>query len=81
MHYLQEIISSTCLSLVVREVIVEEHLADFYAYAHNLNIEHEDVWMTVVVQSLEGDVRKWFRSLIVGSITGIETLDETFLSK
>ena len=25
------------------EVTTEEHLVDFYAYADNLNIEHEDV--------------------------------------
>ena len=29
------------------EVIAEEHLADFYAYAENMNVEHEDVWMRV----------------------------------
>ena len=61
------------------EVSDEEHIVDFYAYADNLNIGHKDVWMRVFVQSLEGDVRKWFISLTTGSITGIETLDETFL--
>ena len=63
------------------EVIVEEHLANFYAYADNLNTEQEDVWMRIFVQCIEGDVRKWFRYLTVGSITGIETLDDTFLRK
>ena len=29
------------------EVTAEEHLADFYAYAGNLNIEHEDFWMII----------------------------------
>ena len=38
------------------EVTTKEHLADFYVYVDNLNIEHEDVWMRVFVQSLEGDV-------------------------
>ena len=37
------------------EVTSVEHLADFYTYADNLNIEHEDIWMIVFVQSLEGD--------------------------
>lgn len=37
--------------------------------------------MRVFFQSLEGDVRKWFRSLIFGTITRIETLDDTFLRK
>ena len=63
------------------DVTAEEYLADFYAYADNLNIEHEDGWMTFYVQSLEGDVRKWFRSLTTGSITRIETLYDTFLRK
>ena len=31
------------------EVTTEENLADFYAYADNLNIEHEDVCMRVFV--------------------------------
>ena len=62
------------------EVTTEDHLANL-AYAGNLNIEHEDVWMRVFVQSLEGDVRKWFRSLTTGSITGVEVLDDTFLRK
>jgi uncharacterized small protein (DUF1192 family) len=54
-------------------------LASFYSYADNLNIENEDVWMRVFVQSLDGEVRKWFRGLAPGSITGIEALDNVFL--
>ena len=38
--------------------IAEEHLASFYSYVDNLNIENEDVWMRVFVQSLDGKVRK-----------------------
>jgi hypothetical protein len=29
------------------DIIVEEHLAAFYSYADNLNIENEDVWMRI----------------------------------
>jgi hypothetical protein len=61
------------------DIIVEEHLAAFYSYADNLNIENEDVWMRVFVQSLDGEVRKWFRGLAPGSIAGIEALDNVFL--
>jgi hypothetical protein len=57
----------------------EEHLATFYSYADNLNIENEDVWMRVFIQSLDGEVRKWFRGLAPGSIAGIEALDSAFL--
>jgi ribonuclease HI len=61
------------------DLTAEEHLAAFYSYADNLNIENEDVWMRVFVQSLDGEVRKWFRGLAPGSIAGIEALDNAFL--
>jgi hypothetical protein len=61
------------------DITAEDHLAAFYSYADNLNIENEDVWMRVFVQSLEGEVRKWFRGLAPGSIAGIEALDNVFL--
>jgi hypothetical protein len=40
------------------DITIEEHLVSFYSYADNLNIENEDVWMRVFVQSLDGEVRK-----------------------
>jgi hypothetical protein len=61
------------------DATVEEHLAAFYSYADNLNIENEDIWMRVFVQSLDGEVRKWFRGLATGSIAGIEALDNAFV--
>jgi hypothetical protein len=61
------------------DVTTEEHLATFYSYADNLNIENEDVWMRVFIQSLDGEVRKWFRGLAPGFIVGIEALDSAFL--
>jgi hypothetical protein len=61
------------------DITAEEHLATFYSYADNLNIENEDVWMRVFVQSLDGEARKWFRGLTPGSIVGIEALDDAFL--
>jgi ribonuclease HI/uncharacterized small protein (DUF1192 family) len=61
------------------DITAEEHLASFYSYADNLNIENEDVWMRVFVQSLDGEVRKWFRGLAPGSIASIEALDTVFL--
>jgi hypothetical protein len=45
------------------DITAEEHLVAFYSYADNLNIGNEDVWMRVFVQSLDGEVRKWFRGL------------------
>jgi hypothetical protein len=61
------------------DITAEEHLATFYSYADNLNIENEDVWMRVFVQILDGEARKWFRGLTPGSIVGIEALDDAFL--
>jgi hypothetical protein len=61
------------------DVSAEEHIEAFYSYAENLNIEEEDVWTRVFVQSLDGHARKWFKELPAGSIAGIEQLDETFL--
>jgi hypothetical protein len=61
------------------DITFEEHLAAFYSYAENLNIENEDVCMRVFVQSLDGEARKWFRGLTLGSIVGIEALDDFFL--
>ena len=54
----------------------EEHLVAFYSYADNQNIEHEDVWTRLFVQSMDGEARKWFRDLPTGSIVGIEAPDE-----
>jgi hypothetical protein len=61
------------------DITAEENLAAFYSYVDNLNIENEDVWMRFFVQSLDGEVRKWFRGLAPGSIVGIEALDNVFL--
>ena len=60
-------------------ISTEDHFAAFHSYVDNQNIENEDVWMRLFVQSLDGDVRKWFRGLPPSSISGIEALDETFL--
>jgi hypothetical protein len=61
------------------DITAEEHLTGFYSYADNQNIGDEDVWMRVFVQSLDGEVRKWFRGLVPRSIAGIEALDNAFL--
>lgn len=60
-------------------VIAEEHLEAFYSYADNLDINEEDVWMRVFVQSLNGEARKWFKELPPRYIADIEALDDVFL--
>jgi hypothetical protein len=63
------------------EITVEEHLVAFYSFADNFNIDYSDVWMRLFVQSLDGEVRKWFRSLPPASIADIEALYEAFIKK
>jgi hypothetical protein len=61
------------------DITTEEHLASFYSYVDNINIENEDVWMRFFVQSLDGEAKKWFRGLPLRSIAWIEALDDAFL--
>ena len=53
------------------DFIAEEHLEAFYSYVENINIEQEDVWTRVFVQSLDGQARKWFKELPARSIADI----------
>ena len=43
----------------------EEHLEAFYSYTENINIEQEDAWTRVFVQSLDGQARKWFKDCLL----------------
>jgi hypothetical protein len=63
------------------ETTAEEHLTSFYSFADNFQVDYDDVWMKLFVQSLDGEVRKWFRNLRAKSITTITDLDATFLRK
>ena len=61
------------------DATAEEHWNKFCSFADNQNLEHQDVWMRVFVQSLDGEVRKWFRELAPDSIDGIGALEEAFM--
>ena len=61
------------------DFIAEEHLEAFYSYDENMNIEQEDVWSRVFVQSIYCYTRKWFKEFHVGLIASIEALDDIFL--
>ena len=61
------------------ETTIEEHWDAFLSYADNQNIESKDVWMRMFVQSLDGEVRKWFKELPANSITLIEELQDVFM--
>ena len=62
-----------------REVTTEEHLVHFYYFVDNYNVQNQDVWIRLFVQSLDGEARKWFRGLPANSIIGIKVLDDVFL--
>jgi hypothetical protein len=61
------------------DIAAEEHLEAFYSFTNSHIIMHADVWMRIFIHSLEGEARKWFRALPLGSIDGIEALDSAFL--
>jgi hypothetical protein len=61
------------------DVMVEEHLSSFYRFTEIQAIENKDVWMRVLLQSLDGDANECFKDLPLGSIDGIASLDDAFL--
>jgi hypothetical protein len=46
----------------------KEHIAAFQEFTENLFVEHDNVFMRIFVQTLEGDIIKWFRELPIASI-------------
>ena len=63
------------------EIDAQKHLEVFYAFAKNFNVEHLDVVLRLFVQSLDGEARKWFKTLVGRSITTWEIMEDTFLRK
>jgi hypothetical protein len=59
----------------------EEHLDAFQNFTDNLNVEHEDVYMRIFVQTLDGDVRKWFINLGNATLDSWEALEASFLEQ
>jgi hypothetical protein len=55
------------------DVIVEEHLLTFYSFVENFNIEHENVWMRLFVQSLV--LEDWLLSLMSTLVMGFGPQD------
>jgi hypothetical protein len=51
----------------------------FQDFTDNLFVEHDDVFMRLFIQTLEGDVRKWFRGLPVATIGTWKALESTFM--
>jgi hypothetical protein len=53
----------------------EEHLVSLHDFTNNLFVEHDDVFMRLFVQNLEGDVCKWLKELPTSSIDSWQTLE------
>jgi ribonuclease HI len=58
-----------------------EHINFFDQFADICGIEHEDVYSRLLVQTFEGQVRTWFRSLPAASIPTYDALEDAFLKQ
>jgi hypothetical protein len=54
--------------------LAEEHMSAFQDFTDDHFVEHDDAFMRLFVQTLGGDVRKWFREFLVASIDSWPTL-------
>jgi hypothetical protein len=61
------------------DLTATEHIKFFDQFVDILGIEHEDVYSRLLVQNFEGQVRTWFRGLLVGSIASYDALEPAFL--
>jgi hypothetical protein len=61
------------------DLTATEHINFFDQFADILGLEHEDVYSRLFVQTFEGQVRTWFRSLPAGSILSYDALEDSFL--
>jgi hypothetical protein len=63
------------------DLTATEHINFFDQFVDILVIEHEDVYSHLLVQTFEGQVRTWFRSLPPGSILSYDALEDLFLKQ
>jgi hypothetical protein len=56
-----------------RNTSIEDHDFALQYCIDNLVIDHEDVYLRIYVQSLEGDAIKWFKNLPIETIVSLET--------
>ena len=61
------------------DLTTEKHLQAFEHFLDLFEIEHDDVCMRDVFQSLQGDVREWFNHLQPESINTQEEFSDIFL--
>ena len=63
------------------EIDAQKHLETFCSFAEKFNVEHLDVVLRLFVQSLDGEARKWFKTLGNRSVTTWDDMETTFLRK
>jgi hypothetical protein len=63
------------------DLTAAEHINFFDQFADICGIEHEDVYSRLLVQTFEGQVRTWFRSLPAASIQTYNALEDAFLKQ
>jgi hypothetical protein len=61
------------------DLTAQEHINFFDQFSYILKIEHEDVYSRLLVQTFEGQVRTWFRTLVAGSLRYYEELENAFI--
>jgi hypothetical protein len=61
------------------DLTATEHIHFFDQFIDILGNEHGDVYSRLLVQTFEGQVRTWFRSLPASSILSYEALEDAFL--
>ena len=59
----------------------QKHIEDFCAFAENVNVEHLYVVLRLFIQSLDGEARKWFKSLANNVVTTWEEMGNFFTLK
>jgi hypothetical protein len=61
------------------DLTTKKHIAFFDQFDDILGIEHDDVYMRLLIQTFEGQVITWFIGLPVGSIRSYNDLEISFL--
>jgi hypothetical protein len=61
------------------DLTAQEHINLFDQFSYILGIEHEDVYSRLLIQTLEGQLRTWFRALAVGSLRSYKELENSFI--
>ena len=59
----------------------QRHIETLCAFTENVNVEHLDVVLRLFVQSLDGEARKWFKSLADHIVHTWEEMENFFTLK